>query len=353
MMKQWMSQAVRTVALGALVSAGAVALAPQQAEAFCGFYVSGGDAELFNDATQVVMMREGTQTILSMQNNYQGPTKSSPWSCPCRWSSRRRTSRPCPRGCSPRSTSSAPRGSWSTGRRTHASKTTCITTPARRVRPRQQRRRGERRRRRGPKVTVEAEFEVGEYEVVMLSATEANALETWLTDNSYNIPSGAAPIFNQYIQQGMYFFVAKVDPAKVTFEDNQAVLSPLRFDYDSPTFSLPVRLGMVNSAGTQDLIVYILSQAGRYAVSNYDNVTIPTNIEVSKDVRQDFGTFYTKLFERTVEQNPRRWSPSTPGTPRRATRARARRSTPRTTPRWAPTCSATPTTSGGSAGAGR
>src|SRR5689334_13115866 len=40
---------------------------------FCGFYVAGGGAELFNNATQVVLMREGTRTVLSMQNNYQGP----------------------------------------------------------------------------------------------------------------------------------------------------------------------------------------------------------------------------------------------------------------------------------------
>src|SRR6476620_5787729 len=43
------------------------------AHAYCGFYVAGGGAELFNNATQVVLMRQGTRTVLSMQNNYQGP----------------------------------------------------------------------------------------------------------------------------------------------------------------------------------------------------------------------------------------------------------------------------------------
>src|SRR5687768_16183747 len=52
------------------------ALAPKQAAAFCGFYVSGADAKLFNNATQVVLMREGTRTVLSMQNNYQGPPEN-------------------------------------------------------------------------------------------------------------------------------------------------------------------------------------------------------------------------------------------------------------------------------------
>ncbi len=44
--------------------------APTAAHAFCGFYVAGGDQEMFNDATQVVLMRMGTRTVLSMQNNY-------------------------------------------------------------------------------------------------------------------------------------------------------------------------------------------------------------------------------------------------------------------------------------------
>ena len=38
------------------------------------------------------------------------------------------------------------------------------------------------------------------------------------------------------------------------------MLSPLRFHYDAETFTLPVRLGLVNSSGTQDLIVHILAQ---------------------------------------------------------------------------------------------
>ncbi|MER2562866.1 MAG: DUF2330 domain-containing protein, partial [Myxococcaceae bacterium] len=55
--------------------AATLCLAPFAAHAFCGFYVAGGGAELFNNATQVVLMREGTRTVLSMQNNYQGPAE--------------------------------------------------------------------------------------------------------------------------------------------------------------------------------------------------------------------------------------------------------------------------------------
>ncbi len=40
---------------------------------FCGFYVNGAGSEMFNDATEVVLMRQGTRTVLSMQNDYRGP----------------------------------------------------------------------------------------------------------------------------------------------------------------------------------------------------------------------------------------------------------------------------------------
>src|SRR5207247_1628647 len=46
------------------------------ADAFCGFYVTGSDQQLLADATQVVLMRKGTRTVLSMQNNYKGPPEA-------------------------------------------------------------------------------------------------------------------------------------------------------------------------------------------------------------------------------------------------------------------------------------
>ena len=49
-------------------------------------------------------------------------------------------------------------------------------------------------------VKVEARFAVGEYQIVILSAKEANGLEAWLLQNHYNIPKGAASALAPYIQ---------------------------------------------------------------------------------------------------------------------------------------------------------
>ncbi|HTJ41852.1 MAG TPA: DUF2330 domain-containing protein, partial [Kofleriaceae bacterium] len=147
-------------------------------------------------------------------------------------------------------------------------------------------------------------FTVGEYNILILSAKDATGLESWLTDNHYKIPAGAAPLLRPYIEGGWKFFVAKVDPAKVKMVDGRAALSPLRFHYDSEEFTLPIRLGLANSGGKQDLIVSILAPNQRYEVANYKNVTIPTNINVADSVKDTFGEFYAALFDRTVEKNP-------------------------------------------------
>ena len=55
--------------LFALGIACALALAGPVAEAFCGFYVGGAGSKLYAQATQVVLMREGLRTVLSMAND--------------------------------------------------------------------------------------------------------------------------------------------------------------------------------------------------------------------------------------------------------------------------------------------
>ncbi len=56
-----------------LATAVACAIArPPEARAFCGFYVGKADSNLFNHASQVVMVRHGDKSVLSLMNDYQG-----------------------------------------------------------------------------------------------------------------------------------------------------------------------------------------------------------------------------------------------------------------------------------------
>ncbi len=273
------------------------------AHAFCGFYVGGADTKLYNAATQVVLMREGTRTVLSMQNNYQGPPERFAMVVPVPVVLQKENVKTLPRDVfdkidhldSPRLVE-------------YWEQDPCGIRPERKD--------GLRARSPLPKtatasdsaaslgVKIEAQFSVGEYDIVVLSAQDSQGLETWLKQEKYAIPDGAEPYLRPYVQAGSKFFVARVDTSKVLFGNGMATLSPLRFHYDSSEFSLPVRLGLINAKETQDLIVHVLSRGQRYEVANYPNVTAPTNLDVEEKTGTEFSTFYASLFDRTLEKNP-------------------------------------------------
>ena len=56
-----------------------------------------------------------------------------------------------------------------------------------------------------------------------ISPTDAAGLETWLHDHQYAIPDAMAPLLRPYVDGGSKFFVAKVDPARVTFDASGAL----------------------------------------------------------------------------------------------------------------------------------
>jgi hypothetical protein len=295
---------LRGCGLAALVAA-AVVLAARGADAFCGFYVAGAGAKLFNDATTVVLLRDGTRTVLSMQNAYSGPPEKFAMVVPVPVVLSEENVKTLPSGvfdhidqlASPRLVEywerdpCAPESDMELAMSRKSM--VAAAAPAKAE-----------MRAADYGVTVEAQFAVGEYEIVILSAQDSSGLEAWLHHESYAIPDGAEPYLRPYVVSGSKFFVAKVDPAKVHMAGDRTVLSPLRFHYDSDDFRLPVRLGLINSSGTQDLIVHILGQS-RYEVANYPNVTIPTNLDVTDATADRFASFYTTLFDRVASKNPK------------------------------------------------
>lgn len=277
-------------------------LVPSSASAFCGFYVSGADGSLYANATMVVMMRSGNQTVLSMQNNYQGPPEDFAMVIPVPVVLSEDNVKTLPPEIFQHVDAlAAPRlvEYWEQDpcyepdyRRTAGGDMPLAAVDMAGTTEESSGDLG---------VTVEAEFQVAEYDIVILSAEDSTGLDTWLRRESYNIPEGAETVLRAYVEEGTKFFVAKVDSQRVSFENGQAALSPLRFHYDTPRFSLPVRLGLLNSNGTQDLIVHVLSPNTRFEVANYPNAFIPTNIVVSDEVRNNFASFYEALYQATID----------------------------------------------------
>src|SRR3989442_16011822 len=84
-------------------------------------------------------------------------------------------------------------------------------------------------------VTVEASYDVGEYDVSILSAQESDGLVNFLNDNGYKIPAGADAVLGSYIKQKMRFFVAKVNIERMAGMAN-GYLRPLQVRYETPKF---------------------------------------------------------------------------------------------------------------------
>jgi hypothetical protein len=277
----------------------AALVVPASAAAFCGFFVSGADAKLVNNASQVVLMRSGNRTVMTMSNNYKGPPENFAMVVPVPVVLQKENVKVLPHDVFDHiDRLSAPRlvEYWEQDpcrpiypeRRMKA-----MSAPAPAT--------GGRASGEDLGVRVLARFEVGEYQVVILSAEDSSGLDTWLRKHHYHIPDGAAAALAPYVRDQMKFFVAKVDIQKVQ-RDSQGlvVLSPLRFHFESSELKLPVRLGLLNAEAKQDLIVYVLSPDSRYEVSNYRTVEIPTNVEVTNDVRENFPGFYAELFDATL-----------------------------------------------------
>jgi hypothetical protein len=119
------------------------------------------------------------------------------------------------------------------------------------------------------------------------------------------MPDGAAAVLASYIKQNMHFFVAKVNLGRMEAAGHR-FLRPLQVRYETKKFMLPLRLGTVNADGPQDLIVLALTRKGRVETTNYRTVKLPTGMDVPLYVKDEFGKFYTAMFDRAVEREDRR-----------------------------------------------
>ena len=269
----------------------------QKAIAFCGFYVAKADTKLYNKASQVVLARDGNRTILTMANDYQGDVKDFALVVPVPVVLLPEQVRVGdPKVIKRLDDFSAPRlveyfdpdpcaVSESTGDIT-LSRGGNITFEAS----------GLRRGSTSLGVTVEARFSVEEYDVIILSAKESNGLETWLKQNGYQLPQGAAKLLQPYIRQNLKFFVAKINLEEFQQTGSQ-FLRPLMIAYESSRFMLPIRLGMINATTEQDLIVYVLSPKGQAEITNYRTVNVPTDAELPVFVKEEFADFYKTMFQ--------------------------------------------------------
>jgi hypothetical protein len=289
-MKLFMKKIAASILLAAMIS--------HEAAAFCGFYVSKADGTLKNKTSQVILVRDGNKTVITMYNDFQGDLKDFAMVVPVpvvlkksdikvvnqqifamlnEYSKPRLVEyydqNPCEtyynkealRGSIPGATNDVVVMGYGTKRKTET-------------------------------VKIEAKYIVGEYDILILSATESAGLKKWLDENGYKIPAGAEEVLQPYIKSNLKFFVVKVnEEEKKKLPGN--FLRPIQIRFESPKFMLPIRLGMANADGDQDLIVYAFTKKGRIECTNYRTVSLPTGKNIPLFVQNNFGNFYSNLFQ--------------------------------------------------------
>jgi hypothetical protein len=275
------------------------------AQAFCGFYVARADTSLFNRASQVVLVRDDDRTVITMANDFEGKVEDFAVVIPV--------------------PTMIERGQINVGDRAVIQHLDAYTSPrlveyhdanpcmlyeregmlrsdtdlpaaANKQLKRSARSRG---------VTIEAQYTVGEYDILILSAAQSSGLIRWLNDNGYKIPRGAGKVVDSYLKQDMRFFVAKVN-VKEQSKLGYQYLRPLQVAYESNKFMLPIRLGTLNAKGKQELYVYALTRTGRVETTNYRTVKIPSNVEIPEFVDGEFGDFYRAMFEQQTMKEKER-----------------------------------------------
>ncbi len=274
------------------------------AESFCGFYVAKADTTIFNKASQVVLVRQDDKTVITMVNDFKGDPKEFAVVIPV--------------------PTLIERGQINVGEKKVIDHLDAYTSPrlveyfdagpcqVPRAAPMlafdafaNRERKSELRRSDALGVTIQAQYTVGEYDIVILSAKQGQGLETWLKENGYRLPKGASEVLGSYIKQKMHFFIAKVnlkEQSKLGFN----YLRPIQVAYESPKFMLPLRLGTLNADGYQELFIYTLTQKGRVEPTNYRSLKLPTGMDLPVYIKTRFKDFYRDMFDRQVKKSDMR-----------------------------------------------
>jgi hypothetical protein len=272
-----------------------MAMISSQAMAFCGFYVSKADGTLKNKTSQVILVRDGERNTITMYNDFKGDLKDFAMVVPVPvvlqkndikvvdqsiFNSLNEYSKP--RLVEYYDQNPCSEAVYYLRKLPSTALDEVVVTGLGRS--------------RSLGVRIEAKYIVGEYDILILSAKESSGLRTWLTENGYKIPAGADEVLEPYIRSNMKFFVVKVNE-----EEKKKVpgdfLRPIQISFESPKFMLPIRLGMANADGDQDMIVYAFSKTGRIECANYPTVSLPTGKNIPLFVENNFANFYSNLFQ--------------------------------------------------------
>ena len=259
------------------------------ASAFPGLYVAKHGGAMGSRAASVVLLREGTRTVVTLQADYRGPADAFALVIPVPGELAAEDVRIVDRRLMDRlDAATAPTllEQWE--------RDPCLApplglppnpTPALREAP--------------------ATFQDGEYSFMAPGAGESAAIVDFLRAREYQLSAAAEAALQPYADAGMRFLIAEVDPRQVHFNsDGEALLSPLRFHYDSDRLVVPLRIGTVNALGVQDLVIHTIAVGRRYEAANYPAQLMPTSVLLRGEASERVGPVHAALLDAVLARTP-------------------------------------------------
>lgn len=276
-------------------------LAANEAFAFCGFYVAQAGTSVFNQKSEVIIVRNGEKQIITMRNDFKGDLKQFAMIIPVPVVLKRsdikiveeRLFNTFDAYSAPRLVEYYDQNPCTPRYRYDMAESVSVNTDKMYF--------SERVTKKETGVKIEAQYSVDEYEITILSATQSTGLQNWLKRNGYEVPDKAKEVLEPYIKDKLKFFAVKVNFEKAK-RLNGNYLRPIQISFNTKKFMLPIRLGMANSNGEQDLIIYCFTKTGRIETANYRTVEMPTAKKIPVFLRNNFANFYKDAFSKTYEE---------------------------------------------------
>lgn len=153
-------------------------------------------------------------------------------------------------------------------------------------------------------VDIEDEWELDEYDMTLLGAEQSTGLLAFLRERGLSLPDVAAEVLRAYIESGHRFILVDVDPSRAHRLGDNMMLSPIQLEYDSEELRVPVRLGTLNSPGEQELLLYVLSDEGRYEIANREMLVAPSDLEIDASARGGVAELYRAISDEMFRRHP-------------------------------------------------
>ena len=149
-------------------------------------------------------------------------------------------------------------------------------------------------------VTVLERKIVGVYDVSVLDANDAKALNQWLNKNGYSFPADRNDVLKHYTERSWKYVAMRIDRKALGTDKIQGLktgqLQPICFSFITETAVYPLRISSLN-AGQTEILLYVLSNVPlvlKHYAYTWDNDSIQSNFpaQYQNAYRDpDYGTF--------------------------------------------------------------